>query len=266
MMNPRKIVKLSNYIGLVAIFCLVYWVFIFMSMTILDLKIFQEQVTEAFFLSIFSIIVVMIATLMINIMFNLTRIAEKHNTDQQYANTRSKLWVGLLIISFPVLFGALILGHNLSMSKRQQLLISSAHSVLKNYSQSIQSISAYHFDPDWIKTTKESLTVLSKTDSEFPRISVIVKDQLDNGSTVYLSFDDNRYSSRDENDNAPTKIDFLLATTQQQREYLDRAFKDPHVEVYYERNRNDYKLFVPYQHEGNTVVFSFGDYYPYGSK
>lgn len=41
--------------------------------------------TEVFLLSIFSIIAVMAGTLMLNIMFNLTRIAEKHNTDQNYA-------------------------------------------------------------------------------------------------------------------------------------------------------------------------------------
>lgn len=84
-MPPRKIVKLSNYIGLIAIFCLIYWVFTFICITVFDLKIFRERMTEVFLLSIFSIIAVMAGTLMLNIMFNLTRIAEKHNTDQNYA-------------------------------------------------------------------------------------------------------------------------------------------------------------------------------------
>ncbi|AWM79064.1 peptidase [Gammaproteobacteria bacterium ESL0073] len=262
-MNPKKIVKLSNYIGLIAIFCLVYWVFTFICITVFDLKIFRERMTEIFFLSIFSIIAVMAGALMINIMFNLTRIAEKHNTDQNYTNKNNKIWACLLVLSFPLIGGVLFAGHNLSMSKRQQILISSANSVLTNYNQSIQSISDYHFDKDWINNTAQSLKLLSSTDSQLPHISVIVSDKLENGSKTYLTFNDYRY--RDHNtDEEPKKINYLLTTDQQQREYLDEAFKNPKVGVHYERKGSNYKLFVPYQHEGKTVIFLFSDYYAYG--
>lgn len=262
-MNPKKIVKLSNYIGLIAIFCLVYWVFTFICITVFDLKVFRRHLTEIFFMSIFSIIAVMVGALMINIMFNLTRIAEKHNTDQNYTNKNTKIWACLLLLGFPLIVGVLLAGHNLSMHKRQQILISSANSVLSNYSQYIQGISDYHFDNAWINNTNESLKLLSSTDSQLPNISVIVSDKLENGSKVYLTFTNYSYT-KPETKGEPKKLDYLLTTDQQQREYLNKAFNNPKIGIRYERQGSNYKLFVPYQHKDKTVIFLFTDYYAYG--
>lgn len=259
-MNPKKIVKLSNYIGLIAIFCLIYWVFTFICITVFDLKIFQVQMTEIFFLSIFSIIAVMSGSLMINIMFNLTRIAEKHNSDQNYTNRNSKIWICLLLLLFPLIIGMLYAGHRFSMHERQQILISSANSVLTNYNQHIQDISDYHFDKEWINNTSQSLQLLSSTDSQLPNIRVIVSDQLENGSKTYLIFS-KYHISNNSTDSPPKKIDYLLTTDQQRREYLNEAFKNPKIGIRYERVDSNFLLFVPYQHKNKTVIFLFSDYY-----
>lgn len=219
--------------------------------------------TEIFFLSIFSIIAVMSGALMINIMFNLTRIAEKHNSDQNYTNRNSKIWVCLLLLFFPLIGGMLYAGHRFSMHERQQILISSANSVLTNYNQYIQDISDYHFDKEWINNTAQSLKLLSSMDSQLPNIRVIVSDQLENGSKTYLIFSDYGYSNSS-TDNEPKKIAYLLTTDQQQREYLNEAFKNPKIGIHYEREGSNYRLFVPFQHENKTVIFLFSDYYAYG--
>ena len=219
--------------------------------------------TEIFFLSIFSIIAVMAGALMLNIMFNLTRIAERHNIDQNHVNKNSKIRACILVLSFPFIFSLLFVGHNLSMNKRQQVLISSANSVLTNYGEYIQDIANYHFNKDWINNTAQSLKILSSSDSQLPNISVIVSDQLENSSKTYLTFSDYRYRDN-KTDKEPKKIDYLLTTNQQQREYLNEAFKNPKIGVRYEREGSNYKLFVPYQHEGKTIIFLFSDYYAYG--
>lgn len=78
-MNSKSWVKLSNIIGIVSIILLLYWVFIQISTEVLGLKVFKEVTTETFNMSISGILALMFGALMINIMFNLTRIAEKHN-------------------------------------------------------------------------------------------------------------------------------------------------------------------------------------------
>lgn len=258
MINPKKIVTLSNYIGLISILCLIYWVFTFICMTVFDLKVFRARMTETFFLSIFSIIAVMAGALIINIMFNLTRIAEKHNMDQQYSNKNIKRWIFSLILLFPLILSILIVGHQLSMNKRQQILTNSANSVLANYNEYVKNIVDYHFNSNWINTTAESLDILSKTDNQLPRISVIISDKLENGTSTYLVFN-NYYSNK-----KIKKTDYLLETNQKQREYLNKAFKNPEIDFLYEREHNNYKLFVPYQYKGKTVIFLFSDYYAYG--
>ncbi|UYZ85417.1 hypothetical protein MTZ49_07670 [Entomomonas sp. E2T0] len=259
-MNPKNIVKLSNFIGIIAIICLIYWVFIFTSVTVFDLKIFRQRMTETFLLSIFGIITLMAGALMINIMFNLTRIAEKHNTDQQYPEKNLKKWLIILMVSFPLIFGLLVCAHQLSIYKRKEVLINSAHSVLENYPQYIQQIADYSFAESWINSTKQTLRVLSQTDSQLPHLIVIVKDQLDENSPVYLSFGDRYY---DENKQL-TKIDYLFKTTKPQREYFDNVFKGQTKDIRYEHKNSSYKLFYPYQYKDKTVIFLFSDYYSYG--
>lgn len=81
-MNYKTLVKLSNIIGIISIILLVYWVFVFISMTVFGLKIFRENITETFYLSVVGVLALMLGSLIINVMFNLTRIAEKHNQDE----------------------------------------------------------------------------------------------------------------------------------------------------------------------------------------
>ena len=96
-MNNKTIVRLSNIIGITSIILLVYWVFIFISITVFGLKFFRENLTETFYLSVVGILALMLGALIINVMFNLTRIAEKHNLDDiNKTNTASKK-LGLIL-------------------------------------------------------------------------------------------------------------------------------------------------------------------------
>ncbi len=81
-MNLKKLVKLSNIVALIAILLLIYWIFIFISVEIFGLKIFRENISQTFAMSVLGIFALMAGSLMINVMFNLTRIAEKHNKDE----------------------------------------------------------------------------------------------------------------------------------------------------------------------------------------
>ena len=110
-MNPKKLVRLSNIIGTIAITLLIYWVFIFISYQVFGLKLFREKITETFFTSIVGILALMFGALITNVMFNLTRIAEKHNLDDvNPASTASQKLRWILILSFPIVLGLLFFG------------------------------------------------------------------------------------------------------------------------------------------------------------
>jgi hypothetical protein len=80
-MNNKALVRLSNIIGIISILLLVYWVFVFISIQVFGFKVFRENLTETFYLSVLGILALMFGALIINVMFNLTRIAEKLNQD-----------------------------------------------------------------------------------------------------------------------------------------------------------------------------------------
>ena len=77
-MNKRTWVRTSNVIGIIAIVALIYWVFTFIAIQVFGLRVFKENLTEIFSMSILGILALMSGALMLNIMFNLTRIAERH--------------------------------------------------------------------------------------------------------------------------------------------------------------------------------------------
>ena len=76
-MNAKKLVKATNIIGMTAVVLLVYWVFVLILTSVFGLRIFREHITEIFAMSILGILAVMAGALMLNIMLNLTRIAER---------------------------------------------------------------------------------------------------------------------------------------------------------------------------------------------
>jgi len=80
-MNLKTLVKLSNVVAAISIVLLIYWVFVFISVEVFGLKIFRENISQTFGMSVLGILALMGGSLMINVMFNLTRIAQKHNQD-----------------------------------------------------------------------------------------------------------------------------------------------------------------------------------------
>ncbi|OXA94004.1 peptidase, partial [Flavobacterium oncorhynchi] len=128
-MNAKQIVRLSNIIGITSILLLVYWVFTFITIQVFGLKVFKENMTETFYLSILGILALMVGSLIINLMFNLTRIAEKHNLDA-VNNKSNRLRFLTLTLIFPLIAIILFGGDYLTSAKKEERLIKSAESII----------------------------------------------------------------------------------------------------------------------------------------
>ena len=261
-MNLKFLVKLSNVVALISIVLLIYWVFVFVSVEVFGFKVFRENLSQTFAMSVLGIFVLMAGSLMINVMFNLTRIAQKHNRDEivEVKSISKKLgWIFLL--SFPVVFGLLYAGDYLTSKKKESMLIQSAKSIVEGNTPRANDLLNYQFNKTWLAETDESLDLMSKTDRNFPNVSVIVKDRIDE-SDVFLAFRD--YSEPNDKTIEPQKRDFIFAATKDDRDYLSKVFDDGYSEIRFSASGGNYELFYPYIKDGKKVVLYFSDYQKYG--
>lgn len=261
-MNNKFLVKISNIIGIISILLLVYWVFVFISITVFGFKVFKENITETFYLSIVGILALMAGSLIINVMFNLTRIAEKHNQDNLIGTRKINKKLGLIFgISFPLIFLLLLGGDYLTSQKKEKMLISSAKSIIENNIEKSDKLLNYQFNENWIIETEEILDIYSSTDKHFPFVSVIVKENIDK-SKVFLGF--RNYYGKLNDSIKPKKKDFIRKTTKEEREYLDNVFLKDSEKIRFSAYDGKYELFYPYLKNGKKIVLYFSEYQRYG--
>lgn len=258
-MNNNGLVKLSNFIGIVSTILLVYWVFIFISTNVFGLVVFKEALTDSFYLSVIGILALMAGSLIMNVMFNLTRIADKHNQDDIKPNSSSKKLSIAFALSFPIILGILFWGDYLTSLNREKMLILSAKSIIENDVKKSDKLLNYSFDQKWISETIDILDIYSKTDENFPNVSVIVLDSID-GSKVYLGFKEYYL----QNDTIPPlKKEFLEKTDNEERNYLNDVFSGKSTKVWFKPKNGNYELFYPYLKNGKKIVLYFSDYSTY---
>lgn len=261
-MNAKRIVSLSNIIGILSIFLLIYWVFIFVSTQVFGFKVFRENMTQTFYLSILGILSLMFGALIINVMFNLTRIAEKHNNDSAVSKQKkNKLLIICFIASFPIIFSLLFSGDLLTSIKKEKMLIRSALSIINSNIDNANHMADYKFDETWINQTADILRFMSKMDKNYKTVSVIIKDQID-GTPVFLQF--NRYYYDSEGESIPNKIDFIFETSVEERKYLQKVFDGKYNKELFSAYDGKYKLFYPYILDKKIIVLYFSDSQEYG--
>lgn len=282
-MNAKKLVKATNIIGMVAVTLLVYWVFVLILIQVFGLKVFREHITEIFLMSILGILAVMGGTLMLNIMLNLTRIAERGQEEEVRGGRKT---VYLLLAVFPILAALLFGGNYLTIRQKRDILTQSSERIVKDNSAQLDALADYRFDLAYIRKTSEILDLMAKDDSSFNAAMIIVPDKIGNKS-VYLAFsaDSTRLTLSDEvvpaanqneegSDNfvvnrngekvAVKKTDYVYSPDLKEREYLQKVFAGQTQEMRYEVEDGHYSLCHPYRKNGKTIVLCFSDYQEYG--
>jgi hypothetical protein len=260
-MDSRKMVKLSNGIGFLAILALVYWVIIFITTQVFGLKIFKETITQTFNWSIIGILALMFGALIINIMFNLSRIADKINNDNEIAVKKTRIGIIAFICSLPILIICLFLGNYLSAKKIENELKYSADGIIESYQSEIDKISNYSFDKEWINNTTNLLSLMIRLDHSFNNMAVIFEDKI-NESQFYLTFIDGLKINENEE---LTKLDFIRKYDLEEREYIEKVFNENYNQKYFLSNKGSYHLFVPYENNGKKFILFFSDQRHYGS-
>ena len=290
-MNAKKLVKATNIIGMVAVTLLVYWVFALILIQVFGLKVFREHITEIFLMSILGILAVMGGTLMLNIMLNLTRIAERGQEEEVRGGRKT---VYLLLAVFPILAALLFGGNYLTIRQKRDILTQSSERIVKDNPAQIDALTDYHFDLAYIKKSSEILDLMAKDDLSFKSAMIIVQDKIDN-KPVYLAFSaDSRLNvggeavpAASQNEAVPAanqnvegndnfvmerngekvmvkKMDYVYSPNLKEREYLQKVFAGQTQEMRYEAEDGHYSLCHPYRKNGKTIVLCFSDYQEYG--
>lgn len=274
-MNYKFLVKLSNSIGIFSILLLVYWVFSFILIEVFGLKVFRANMTETFLLSILGILAMMGGALMLNIMFNLTRIAERP-IESETIQKKNKKWLWSLILLFPLIAGILFGGDYLTSSKKSKFLEQAANKLVQNQKPSLDQVANYQFTTRYIAQTGLTVEFMQQLDTAFSNINVIVPDNI-NGTPVYLKFDEHGLRSRSAADSGidatkfdlphttVNKTDYLQQIEFKDRQYLDEVFKNNLKATRFKSHNGFYELYYPYQQNGKTVIIlKLSDYQPYG--
>jgi len=155
-MEKDRIIKFSNNLALLLIVILIYGVFIFISITIFDFKIFQENITETFFLSILGIIALLSGAIIVNIMFNLTKISESLGKDKEEKEDQPKINKKIIIsaaLLFLIIFGLLYYGDLRSTQKKHDQLVGSAEYLIEENQYILQDLVDYKFTKPYLDKT-----------------------------------------------------------------------------------------------------------------
>ena len=281
-MNAKKLVKATNIVGMVAVVLLVYWVFVLILSNVFGLKVFREYITEIFLMSILGIFAVMAGALILNIMLNLTRIAER-GQEEEVRGGRKTLY--LLLVVFPLLAALLFGGNYLTIQQKRDILIQSSERIVKDNPAQIDALADYRFDLAYIRKTSEILDLMAKDNSSFKSAVIIVPDKIDN-KPVYLAFSadsrlnvggeavpaanqnveggDNFVMDRNGEKVMVKKMDYVYSPNLKERKYLQKVFAGQTQEMRYEAEDGHYNLCHPYRKNGKTILLCFSDYQEYG--
>lgn len=288
-MNSKQIVNFSNKVALTFIVILIYWVFIMSTMIVFDFKVFRENITEAFMISVLGIMAILFGSVIVNIMLNLTRIADRDhgkllsnsgktsnsgNSKKTAASSKSSQassqapfkWLTAFLLGFPVIFALLYGGDWATKRQKKELMVSSAQTLIDNKASIITQLTQYEFNRNYLTKAQENIYLLKNVDKYFPNISVLVLDTI-NQEKVILSI--NQYDVNADHNNTPqpkplAKKHFLYRTTQEEREYLLNVFAGKDTDILYEPHKGNYKLYYPIRGKNGYIVLLLSDYQRYG--
>ena len=262
-MNHDFLIKNTNRIAVYATVALIYWVFVFLIVTVFDLKIFREKMTDMFFLSLLGIFAILGGAIVLNVMSNLSKISAAVSAGQEgVAETAKpmKLRMALIALTFPLIAVVLMAGNYQSVQRKKDMLVNSAQKLVAENQPALELLSNYKFSLDYINKSAGKLEVIRKIDKNFPEVMVIVPDMIDD-KKLFLAFNGNRHYVENEK---LEKLSYIFSATKDERAYLDKVFAGDEEGIRFNADKGSYQLYFPVSVAGRKIVLYFSDYQRYG--
>jgi hypothetical protein len=263
-MNHDLLIKTTNRVAVYATAALFYWIFAFLTITVFDLKIFREKMTEMYFLSLLGIFALLGGAIILNVMSNLSKIsASVSRAPAAEVNPEGRRpWrLALVLISFPLIAAALFAGDNLSAQRKEKFLVASAEKFIVENQSTLATLADYKFSPEFVETSSKALNILNKIDKNFPEVMVIFPDSIDD-KALFLGFDGRQYTHDDSD--KEEKVMYIHSTAKDEREFLSKFFAGTKVAYKFEAKNGNYQLYFPTTAGGRKIVLYFSDNQRYG--
>ena len=255
-----NVIKITNTIALATVALLMYWVFIFICSSVFGFKVFRENMTEMFLLSILGIFAILSGAIILNIMFNLTAIADGRDIEKRGNIPKRKKPIYIFLSSLVVIFIFLYAGDLATSKKKEKYLVSSAADLLAEQQDIIGSLSSYSFSREYIESASQDIKVLSKVEEKFPKVTVITRDSL-RGKPLLLGF--TSYSGLGKDEEA-LKADYILSTSSEERKYLNSIFDGSTSTHRFSSNDGRYEIYYPVKTENGQIVIHLSQHSRYG--
>ncbi len=264
-MNHDFLIKNTNRVAVLTTIALWYWVLIFVTITVFDLKVFRAYITQTFYFSLLGIFAILAGALVLNIMSNLSKIsaALASRSGTEAIPVKSNKWrFYLMLASLPLVVALLFAGNQLTEQRKKLKLIAAAEHLVAENQSSLASLADYKFSYDYVLRVASIMQVIKRIDKNFPEVQLIVADKLGD-KTVFLGLGDDHYRHFDKNE-AREMSHYIFSATQSERDYLHAVFTSKTAEVKFQREANSYQLYYPLELAGKKFVLYFSDYQRYG--
>ena len=227
-----------------------------------DLNVFTGRTSSFIFSFIGLTTVLVLCSAILNISLNISLIADSKVSDLKARETTFltkeflSYTMGLVVIIISMLF----VGDYLTRQNEQQKLVSEANDIITRYQTSIDKIPIALADTSKIGEIPEILKFLSNQKQEFPSVSLITSAQF-NGQMTFLEI--NEYDNQ-EGLSKPFFNSSYYKCQIQDCDYLNNFFTGQTMESHFRTEKNDYKLFFPFDSKGKKYLLLFTKYERHG--
>ena len=210
-------IRIINKIALISVVLLIYWVFAYISSTFFDFKVFREHMVEIFLFNLLGIFAVLFGAIILNVMFNLTAVAEWHSKRERNPQTVSKIKLALFIGSFAALFALLYAGDRATLDQQEDELVAVVTALVEEQNNTLEELTDYVFSNEYVEKAIQNVKLLGKVEEQFPKVTVIVREEIE-GKNFFLGFSDDsimvgNHELTGADDQELSKADYILSTS-----------------------------------------------------
>ncbi len=250
-MSKEKIVKITNVLAILAITLLIYWVFTFVSIKVFGFKIFQSNIMDSFNFSILGILALMAGALMLNIMMNLSMIAENRQKIVEHIPHKSfGKKVYLVFLTFPLIFLFLFYGDYSNSKKTELYMIESVEYIVEEYKEKITDIVQLQPDSIYFEKVNNTIEFLEKQDEKFPSVSFLYQTDFDSDKVI-IELNGRGYRQNSLINNNPNLI---FSSSKEEKVYLKSVFNNKVSDPLFSANDGKYELYYPVHTKNGTII------------
>lgn len=257
-LNKIKLANLTTWTMVITISFIALFFIGFVVTNTFDLNVFTSRTSDFIFSFIGFSSVIVICSAILNISLNISLIADSKTQELKDNGTSfvTKKFLfytlGLVVIIVSFLF----LGDFLTRQNEKNKLVSEANDIITRYQTSIDKIPVALADTSKIGDIPEILKFLSNQKQEFPSVALITSDKY-NGQLTFLEINeyDNQYNLK-----KPFYNNSFYKCQIHDCDYLNNYFTGQTIENHFWTEKNDYKLYFPFDSKGKKYILLFTKY------